>query len=449
MIRGFLLLAFALAQLAAAVEQTGTTSFTVSTTVDKNPIVTVQVSYPLGADGQVDADAASDVVYYQGWWGEKEFQKGGVYQAIAKARFTVVGIFFEDTPIDPASGSLDVIIEALARVRQQLGLHDWRPFGCGHSSGASAIYWAAAVKPKLFEAIAPISGRAPELPAPETLMLHVFTWGDDDRMPGALAWHAQLRASGLSTMLTPPPNWEARGNPIWLHLNSQPSIRTAVAWLRAVADLRRATGGEVPPPSIWPVQADATWVAATAEPAGGPTRRALPSADLVDTFAAMHRDVTVTSDAASGARITVVRPRQPTDRAVVVVSPTARADRAVWDAALATERGALGIAIASTRPLSPDELGRLVGQAGLIPAGLACSVIAAGDQAPALAGITDPAIRRIAIEPQIGANGILAIVAHEAAAAMPGAIAVTVPGKNAEMRHQRLLDAALAAIDKP
>lgn len=435
----------------SAAEQTGTTSFTMPTTVAKNPQVTVQVAYPLGADGKIDVEAASDVVYYQGWWGEKDFQKGGVYQAIAQARFTVVGIFFEDTPIDPATGSLDVIIEALAQVRQMFGLADRRPFGCGHSSGASAVYWAAATKPKLFEAIAPISGQAPDLPAPETLMLHVYTWGDTERMPGAVAWHERLRASGLSTMLTPPPNWEARGNPIWLHLNSQPSIRTAVAWLRAVADLRRASGGEVPPPAVWPVQAEAAWVAATCEPAGGPARRPLPAAALADTFAAMHRDVSVSVDAASGARVTVVRPRLPTDRAVVVVCPTARADRGVWDAALATERGALGIAIAATRPLAPVDLGRLLAQPGLIPAGLACSVIAGGDQAPALAGIANPAIRRIAIEPaQAGANGVLAVVAQEAAAAAPaGAIAVSVSGKNPEMRHQRLLDAALAALAKP
>ncbi len=446
MIRSLLLSACALVLIAS--EQIGTTSFTLPTTVSKNPEVTVQVAYPLGADGKVDVEAASDVVYYQGWWGEKDFQKGGVFQAIAKARFTVVGIFFEGTPIDPATGSLDVITEALVRVRQMLGLHEWRAFASGHSSGASAVYWAAAARPKLFEAIVPISGRVPQgLPAPETLMLHVFTWGDD-RSIGGLAWHESLRASGLSTVLSTPPNWAARGNPIWLHLNSQPSITTAVTWLRAVADLRRASGGEVPPPAIWPVQAEATWVASTVEPAGGPARRALPSATLVEQFAAMHRDVSEHSDAATGAHITVVRPRLPTNRTVVILSPTARRDRSTWDAALATERGALGIAIASANPLTPDQLGKLLAEPGLIPSGLPCSVIAAGDQTPALAGITDPAIRRIAIEPSLATkDGILAVVAQEVAAAVPaGTLAVTVPAKNPELRHQKLLDAALASL---
>jgi hypothetical protein len=447
MIRSLLLSVCVLVVIAAA-EQNGATSFTLATTVPKNPEVTVQVVYPLGADGKVDVEAASDIVYYQGWWGEKEFQKGGVYQAIAKARFTVVGIFFEDTPIDPATGSLDVIIEALARVRQMFGLEDRRAFACGHSSGASAVYWAAAAKPKLFEAIAPISGRVPEgLPVPETLMLHVFTWGDD-RSVGGLAWHESLRASGLSTVLSTTPIWGARDNPIWLHLNSQPSITTAVAWLRAVADLRRASGGEVPPPAIWPVQADAAWVAATVEPSGGPTHRPLPSAALVDVFAAMHRDVSERDDAATGAHITVVRPRLPVDRTVVVLTPTMHRKRSTWDAALATERGALGIAISSIRPLSPDQLATLLAEPGLIPAGPSCSVIAGGDQVPALAGITDSAVRRIAIDPvQAGTEGILAVVAQEAAApAKPGTIAVTMKGSNLELRHQKLLDAALASL---
>lgn len=446
MLRTLLLSLCALVVIAA--ESTGTTSFTLPTTVAKNPQVTVQVAYPLGADGKIDVEAAADVVYYQGWWGERDFQKGGVFQALATARFTVVGIFFEDTPIDPASGSLDVIVAALAQVRQMFGLPDWRAFACGHSSGASAVYWAAAAKPKLFEAIVPISGRVPQgLPAPETLMLHVFTWGDD-RSIGGLAWHESLRATGLSTVLSTPPNWAARGNPIWLHLNSQPSITTAVAWLRAVADLRRASGGEVPPPAIWPVQAEASWVASTVEPAGGPARRALPSAALADQFAAMHRDVSERTDAATGARITVVRPRLPADRTVVVLSPTARRDRSTWDAALATERGALGIAIASAVPLSPEQLAKILAEPGLIPAGPSCSVIAGGDQAPALAGITDPAIRRIALEPaQAGKDGILVVVAQEASAPVPaGTIAVTVSGQNPEMRHQKLLDAALASL---
>jgi hypothetical protein len=446
MIRSLILSVCALAVFSA--EPAGTTSFTLPTTVTKNPEVTVRVVYPLGADGKIDVGAASDVVYYQGWWGEKEFYKGGVFQALAQARFTVVGIFFEDTPIDPATGSLDVVIAALAQVRQMFGLPDWRAFACGHSSGASAVYWAAAAKPKLFEAIVPISGRVPQgLPAPETLMLHVFTWGDD-RSIGGLAWHESLRATGLSTVLSTPPNWGARGNPIWLHLNSQPSITTAVAWLRAVADLRRASGGEVPPPAIWPVQAEASWVASTVEPAGGPVRRALPSAALAEQFAALHRDISERTDPATGARITVVRPRLPVDRTVVVLSPTKRRDRSTWDAALATERGALGIAIASAVPLTPEQLGRLLAEPGLIPAGAPCSVIAAGDQTPALAGITDPAIRRIAIEPaQVGKDGILAVVAQEVAAPVPeGTIAVTVSAKNPEMRHQKLLDAALANL---
>jgi len=446
MIRSLLLSVCALVVIAA--EPAGSASFALPTKVPKNAEVTVQVAYPLGPDGKVDVEAASDVVYYQGWWGEKDFQKGGVFQALAKARFTVVGIFFEDTPIDPATGSLDAVTEALARVRQMLGLPDWRAFACGHSSGASAVYWAAATRPKLFEAIAPISGRVPQgLPAPETLMLHVFTWGDD-RSIGGLAWHESLRLSGLSTVLSTPPNWGARGNPIWLHLNSQPSITTAVAWLRAVADLRRASGGEVPPPAIWPVQAEASWVASTVEPAGGPNRRPLPAAALADQFAALHRDVSERTDPATGARITVVRPRLQADRTVVVLSPTARRDRSTWDAALATERGALGIAIASATPLTAGQLGKLLAEPGLIPAGPPCSVIAAGDQTPALAGITDPAIRRIAIEPaQAGADGILAVVAQEVAAPVPsGVLAVTVPAKNPEMRHQKLLDAALASV---
>lgn len=443
-----LLLSICLLVVIAAAEQTGSTSFTLPTTVPGNPEVTVQVVYPLGADGQVDVEAASDIVYYQGWWGEKEFQKGGVYQAIAKARFTVVGIFFADTPIDPATGSLDVIIEAVARVRRMFGLEERRAFACGHSSGASAVYWAAAAKPTLFEAIAPISGRVPRgLPAPETLMLHVFTWGDD-RSIGGLAWHESLRASGLSTVLSTPPSWNARDNPIWLHLNSQPSITTAVAWLRAVADLRRASGGEVPPPSVWPVQAEAAWVAATVEPAGGPVRRPMPSAALVDVFASMHRDVSECDDPATGAHITVVRPRLPVERTVVVLTPTVHRARSTWDAALATERGALGIAISSATPLSPAQLATLLAAPGLIPAGPSCSVIAGGDQVPALAGIADPAIRRIAIDPaQAGAEGILAVVAQEAAAPVqPGTIAVTVKGTNRELRHQKLLDAALASL---
>lgn len=451
MIRHLALLILA-AILAAADPGIGSTSFTMPTPVAKNPEVTVQVAYPLGADGAIDVEAAADVVYYQGWWGEKQFQKGGVFQALAKGRFTVVGIFFEDTPIDPATGSLDVVVQALAKVRQTLGLADRRPFGCGHSSGASAIYWAAAAKPKLFEAIAPISGRVQDgLQPPETLMLHVYTWGDLGRSDGALAWHAALRDGGLSTLLTPPPMWEARGNPIWLHLNSQPSITTAVAWLRAVADLRRAGNGVVPPPALWPVQAEASRVAATIEPAGGPARRALPSAALAEAFTALHRDVSEFDDQDSGAHVVVVRPRLPVERTVVVVPATGRGDKAVWDAALASERGAMGIAVSSRRPLQPAQLAALLARPGLIPAGPACSVVAAGDQAPALAGIGDPKIRRIAIEPgQARADGVQAVVAQEAAAPVPkGTIAVAVPAKNEEMRHQKLLDAALAALARP
>ncbi|MBN8527078.1 MAG: hypothetical protein J0M02_17220, partial [Planctomycetes bacterium] len=68
-----------------------------------------------------------------------------------------------------------------------------------------------------------------------------------------------------------------------------------------------------------------------------------------------------------------------------------------------------------------------------------------------LAGISDPKIRRIAIEPgQARADGVQAVVAQEAAAPVPeGTIAVAVPAKNEEMRHQKLLDAALAALARP
>lgn len=388
-----------------AAETIGHLSFTLPSQVPGNPEVTVHVAYPLDAQGQVDREAAADMVYYQGWWNEREFQKGGVYAALSAARFTVVGIFFEGAdralgatnPIDPHSGSLPTVEAALAETRTRLGLADLKPFACGHSSGASAVYWAAAAKPALFEAIMPIAGRAPKVDPPHVLMLHVQTWGDGIRHDPAMAWHRVLQPLGLSTMLTPPPDWKSRSSQIWLHLNSQPSIRTGVAWLRAVADLRHGNHGVMPPASAWPVQAIASQVAATIEPpvAAGETRP-MPSLAVAERFAGLHRDVDTRDDPATGAQVITVRPRLAASRVVMVAIPSERsADAAIWDAALAADDGAIGIAIRSPRTLAPTELARLVAAAR--PADLPVTVIALGDQTPALAGLADP-IRRVAID---------------------------------------------------
>lgn len=446
--------------LLLAVDAPGNLTFTLPSTVPDNAEVTVHATYPLDANGAIDATAAADIVYYQGWWDERAFFEKGVFQALAKARFTVVGIFFEGAqkeleegnPINPTTGSLDVIAAAIDQVRARLHLAVLKPFGCGHSSGGTAVYWAARAKSDFFEAIAPISGNPPPCTAPPALpMLHVQTWGDTGRIEASLAWHRALQVQGLSTMFTPPPMWEARDSPIWLHLNSQPSVQTAVAWLRALADVRRSCGGELPPPQAWPVQALASQVRATAEPAGGNRTRPMPSAEVANRIAALHRDLTERTDTATGARIVIVSPRQPPTRVVVVVPQTGRpARQAVWDAALAAEKGAIGVAISSSKPLTMTDLARMLADPAILPASSDRTVIAAGDQAPALTGLPDALARRIAIEPGSGVlGGTIAVVTGEAGKpAAAGTITVTAHA-NADMCHQRLLSAALAACERP
>jgi hypothetical protein len=332
----------------------GHLSFTLDTKIPGNETVTVEVAWPIGDDGKPTADA-QDICYYAPWWDEKTFatNPGGVFAHLAKS-FTTVGIFFNDQSSDAPTSSFcpgtsksdEVVVAAIAQTREREHLPPLIPFATGHSSGASFIYELMKAHSGIFGAIAPLSGRAPDVATiPQIPMLHVYTLGDD-RIDTALAWMA--KDASWSTLLTPDPLWYARDSPIWLHINTDEAMLLTVAWLRAVADLRNAHHGEIPPMSEWPVAVPADKVAATAEPAGLATAipmRHFPNQDIADRFAGAHRSITRTTDP-SGMQMVTVTPRAGYTRTVVVIiDPLRPMDMAQYDAVLVAGKGANAIAV--------------------------------------------------------------------------------------------------------
>jgi pimeloyl-ACP methyl ester carboxylesterase len=444
-----LIVVLALAQLHAA--EPGRLSFTMTTTVAGNTTVTVEVAYPVDEAGKPTAEA-KDIAYYAPYWCEDHFATDhGVFEAMAR-HFTVVGIFFDDRKlpaeakdsIDPESGSLDVVMAAVEEARKRLGLPPGKVFACGHSSGGTQIYYAARAMPELFEAIAPIAGRAPEVTvAPAVPTLHVMTFGDN-RAKQALAWHQLQAPAGWSTMLTTDPRWESRDNQIWLHLNSSESIALTVDWLRAVADLRAAHGGVLPPPRSWPAQIDAARIAATAETQMNGLR-ALPSVAIAERIRAAHRRVETSEDAATGLRMVRVTPLTGVDRTVVVlVDPSRKPDAALYDAVLAAGKGADAIAIRSSNAqTAPAAIARLIAAEQERDPGRPCLVIAEATTCAALDALP-PGVLRVAIDPRATvAPGTTTVVVAEAGSPA-GSVTVTGPFSSPEIRRQRLLAAACA-----
>lgn len=343
-------LAFFLPLAIAAEPATGgTLTFPLATKVPGNPTVKVQVAWPRDANG-VPTVEARDVVYYAPYWCEENFAAGGVFKALAE-HFTVVGMFLDDRDakggdrrsIDPESGSFKAIEEALSETRTKLDLPPGKALACGHSSGATLIYWAARAHPEAFEAMAPIAGTVPPTTTPPAIpTLHVHTFGDG-RVARAEAWHALTAETSL--MLTTDPIWSQRDNAIWLHLNTSESVSLAVAWLRGVADVRRANAGVLPAMATWPVAMPAAQVAGTAEaqPIGV---HHFPNQELATRFASVHRQIDRRVDAETGAQITTVTPRQGALRTVVVaIAPGRKADDAMYDAVLIAGKGATAIAV--------------------------------------------------------------------------------------------------------
>jgi pimeloyl-ACP methyl ester carboxylesterase len=406
-------------------------SFPLTTTVPGNATVTVQVAWPVDANGQ-PTPAAQDIALYSPYWCEDKFAEGGIFKTLATA-FTTVGIFFDDRAgkggewgaIDPESGSFEAIERALGEVRTRRGLASGKVFGCGHSSGGTLIYWAARAHPEAFEAIAPIGGTPPATAQPPAVpTLHVHTLGDAHRVRAALLWHGATPSNSL--MLTTDPMWAQRDSSIWLHLNTNESVVLAVDWLRGVADLRRLAGGRLPPMTEWPEQRPAHLVAGTAEEA--PTgQRMFPSAVLAERFAQAHRQITRRTDATSGARITTVTPRTGAERTVVVVvAPGRSAEDALYDAVLVAGRHATAIAIMDGTAATVQSLvATLTGPV---------AVVVNADQAALLAAVPTT-MRRLVLAPK--------------ATLPPDVTGVEVairPGTSPAVRQQELLQAAVAML---
>jgi len=411
-------------------DPSGRLDFPLATTVPGNAQVTVHVAWPRDATG-APTIAARDIVYYAPYMGEKQFADGGVFKALAE-HFTVVGMFFDDSKglggewgsIDPDSGSFEAIEAAIDTTRTKLNLPPGKAFACGHSSGGTLIYWAARAHPAAFEAMAPIAGTAPKSSSPPRIpTLHVHTFGDE-RVPKAQLWYAQTHENAL--MLTTDPIWSARNSPIWRHLNTAETVTLAIAWLRGVADVRRAHEGILPSMQEWPVPAPATQVAGTAEanPSGVCH---FPNQDLAQRFAAAHRQIDYRIDAASGAHITTVTPRLGAARTVVVViAPGRKAQDAIYDAVLIAGKGATAIAVQG-------------GNAATIAAVVAtCSgpvaMIAPAAQAELMAAVP---------------SGILRLVLDPKGDVAPGQTAVVLAAAaqgSADMRQQALLEAAYVLV---
>lgn len=417
----------------------GRLDFPLHTTVVKNEDVTVHVAWPVGADG-APAPEARDIVYYQPWWGEKNFPTDhGVFEELAKA-FTVVGIFLDDEhnpkgvreSLDPESGSFDAIEAAIAGTRERLHLPPGKAFATGHSSGGCLIYWAAAAHPDAFEAIAPIAGLPmTDLPPPAIPTLHVHTLGDWTTKK-SLAWHERSLANSL--MLTPDPIWKARTNKIWLHLNSSESIQLTVSWLRGVADLRATNSGKLPPMAQWPVQMPAEQVAGTGEdhPTGV---RYFPNQELATRFTKVHRKIEHATDAESGVRIARVTPRAGADRlTIVLVDPARSANDALYDAVLVAGKGATAIALQPPATgFSDGTLARLIAAEQASHVGQTCAVVAPAKLAGALAQL-DPKLTRLVLDPTDPvAPGIQVVQLAQQA-------------KEPEVQQQNLLEQACALI---
>ncbi len=448
-----LLVVLCLCRVGTAAES-GHLSFTMSTTVADNQTVTVEVAYPLGADGKPTAEAR-DIAYYAPYWCEEKFADGGVFAAMA-AHFTVVGIFLDDRKLpqgsvrstDPASGSLAAIQAAIEETRKRLQLPAGKAFACGHSSGASLLYWAVREKPEVFEAIAPIAGYAPDIrTAPQVPTLHVATFGDNN-LVSSLAWHRMQNVGGWSSMLTTDPRWEARDNPIWLHLNSDASITLAVAWLRGVADLRAAHGGVLPAPRDWPVQVAAERVAATGE-SKAKGMRAFPNTALAERFTAVHRRVETVVDQTSGLRVARVTPLAGADRTVfVLVDPARKAEMALYDAVLIAGKGADAIAVQATRSAgAAHAVATLIATEQARHPERPCLVIAEAAASAALAALPANVVK-VVVDPRAPlAPGTTAVVAAEGAPPA-GAIAVAGPFSSPEVRRQQLLAAACTVAQR-
>ncbi len=419
--------------LAAEITNSGTLTFPLDSKVPGNATVKVHVAWPRDASGAATAEAR-DIVYYAPYWCEDKFAEGGVFKALAQ-HFTVVGIFFDDRAgtggewgsIDPESGSFEAIEKALSETRSKLDLPPGKAFACGHSSGGTLIYWAARAHPEAFDAMAPIAGTAPETTTPpEIPTLHVHTFGDDGRVRKAEAWHTLSADNSL--MLTADPIWAQRDNAIWLHLNNSEEVALTVSWLRGVADLRRAHAGVLPAMGAWPVAIAAAQVAGTAEtqPCG---IRHFPTSELATRFAAAHRQIDRRVDAASGAQITTVTPRQGAVRTVVVaIAPGRKAADAIYDAVLIAGKGATAIAVQGG---DATTLAAVVG---------GCSgpvaVIAPAAQAGLLVALPAETVRLV-LDPQGAvAPGQTAVVLAQAAKG------------SAEMQHQQLLESACVLLAK-
>jgi hypothetical protein len=431
----------------ATAEAPGTLTFDLPCQLAGGQVVTVHVAYPTLPDGSVDP-AAADIVYYQGWWGEKEFWKGDAFKSLAAERMTVVGIFFDaKEDVVGEKDAVPVIADALAITRKKLGLPPNLAFGCGHSSGASFINGVAATHPGFFDAIAPLAGSLHYVPkgapAPHIPMLQVFSYGDRERAEGALAWNAELRSEGYCTMLVASPVWNSIGSPVWLHLNTQPSIAGAAHWLKAVADLRRAHGGTIPAPSQWP-QAPASQVASTFETWKEGEMRPVPSAALAGEFAAIHRTV-MRSDT-----LLTVTPRLPAKRLIVIVPPAGRsADNALLDAYLASDSEAVGVAVLTAGGDLPDRVRGVVNTYPDLPT----LVIQHGTDQLAHANLPERATTVLIEPPTIGTPGVLEIIAEgnlPPTGKAPSIITCGGAFKSADVRYQRFLMTAIrGGIDTP
>lgn len=408
----------------------GTLTFPLATKVPGNPTVKVQVAWPRDANGAPTAEAR-DIVYYAPYWCEENFAGGGVFKALAE-HFTVVGMFLDDRATkgdvrrstDPESGSFEAIEEAIGETRTKLDLPPGKALACGHSSGATLIYWAARAHPEAFEAMAPIAGTVPPTTAPPAIpTLHVHTFGDGG-VARAEAWHALTLDTSL--MLTTDPIWAQRDSPIWLHVNTTESVSLAVSWLRGVADVRRANAGELPAMATWPVAMPAAQVAGTAE--AQPTGvRHFPNQELATRFAAVHRQIDRRVDAETGAQITTVTPRQGAPRTVVVaIAPGRKATDAIYDAVLIAGKGATAIAVQG---------GTAATLASVVAA---CSgpvaVIAPAAQADLLAALPVDTMRLVLDPKGAVAPGQTAVVLAQATQG------------SAEVHQQQLLEAACLLV---
>jgi pimeloyl-ACP methyl ester carboxylesterase len=241
--------------------------FEIDTTMPTLPKVRCDYRIPLETDGRPLATAA-DLVLAFPYPTEKAAINGLAAKLTDLHGFTTISLRFpgmgpndgvdENDPTrwyyHPESGSGPAWLTAIDRVRSLAGLPRRRVFVTGRSGGGSAAGLFADAYPDQVDAVANEAGRVfarpPRYKGP-VLIMH----GAHDYVAPVIDdyVHRAVQMGLPVARLTYPPNWSGRGtNQLWQHGITAAAERAMWSWLIAIADLRLANGGRLPPAGLWP-----------------------------------------------------------------------------------------------------------------------------------------------------------------------------------------------------